>query len=250
MSRRASLFLTCSADLLYPEAGRAAVRALEAFGVAVDFPSGQTCCGQAWANAGQPEAAKGPALHFLDIFAESHAVVAPSASCVDTIRNTFPVLFEDDPGLAARFRDLGGRTFEVCEYLHRVVGVTQLPRLPRPPAVTYHSSCRTLRGLGFRDVPEAWLRCLAGEAFRPLPPHQAQACCGFGGTFSVKLPEISGRLMEEKLRALVSTGAERVTSLDLGCLTHLAGGAARRGLALGFAHVVELVAEALEEGAP
>lgn len=248
MSRRVSLFLTCSADLLYPAAGRAAVRALEALGVGVDFPSAQTCCGQAWINSGQVGEARGPALHFLKTFFDSPFVVAPSASCVDTVRNHYPSLFEEDPALAARFRDLGARTYEVCEYLHRVLGLSHLPLLPEPPSVTYHASCRTLRGLGFREVPGAWLRQLAGEAFRPLPAEQAEVCCGFGGTFSVKLPEVSGRLLEEKLQALSSTGARVVTSLDLGCLTHLSGGAARRGLKLRFAHLVELVAEALGGG--
>jgi len=245
MTRRAALFLTCSADLLYPSAGRAAVRALEALGVGVDFPEGQTCCGQAWVNAGDGDAARGAALHFLRVFEGAEAVVAPSASCVDTVRNLYPELFADDRALRGRFEGLGRRTFEVCEFLHRELGLTGLPRLPDRAPTTYHASCRTLRGLGFSGPPEAWLREMLGEAFVPLPPDAAPVCCGFGGTFSVKLPEVSGRMLDDKLAALRATGARVVTALDLGCLTHLSAGARRQGLDLRFRQVVELVAEAL-----
>ncbi len=250
MSRRASLFLTCSADLLYPSAGRAAVRALEALGVGVDFPQGQTCCGQAWVNAGDADAARGAALHFLRTFEEAEAVVAPSASCVDTVRSLYPTLFEDDPELRTRLEGLGRRTFEVCEFLHRELGLAGLPRLPDPAPTTYHSSCRTLRGLGFSGPPEAWLGQMLGEAFVPLPADLAPVCCGFGGSFSVKLPEVSGRLMDGKLAAIRATGARTVASLDLGCLTHLSAGARRQGLGLRFGHLVEWVARALTGDAP
>jgi len=248
MSRRVALFLTCSADILYPSAARAAVRVLESLGTSVTFPEAQTCCGQAWVNAGQEAEARAAALHFLRVFEEAPAVVAPSASCVDTVRTRYPVLFGEDPALRTRFEALGTRTFEVCEYLHRELALTDVPRLPEPTRTTYHSSCRTLRGLGLRGVAEAWLGRMLGDAFRPLPEAQREVCCGFGGTFSVKLPEISGRLLADKLAAVAATGADLVTSLDLGCLTHLSGGARRQGLPLRFAHVVELLAEALGGG--
>jgi L-lactate dehydrogenase complex protein LldE len=245
MSRRVALFLTCSADLLYPSAARATVRVLEALGTSVSFPAAQTCCGQAWLNAGQRQEARTAALHFLRVFEEAPAVVAPSASCVDTVRNRYPSLFVTEPALQGRFTALGARTYEVCEYLHREQKLASVPRLPAPVCTTYHASCRTLRGLGLRGVPEGWLDGMLGDAFHPLPETQREVCCGFGGTFSVKLPEISGRLLANKLAAVASTEAELVTSLDLGCLTHLAGGARRQGLRLRFSHVVELLAEAL-----
>ncbi len=247
-TRRVAFLLTCSADLLYPTAARACVEALEALGVAVDFPAGQTCCGQAWVNAGHPAEARGLARRFLDLFGDAEAVVAPSASCVDTVRNRYPGLFAGEPAVAARARAVGARTFEFCEYLVRVLGLTGLPPLPRPPRTTYHSSCRTLRGLGLAGAPEGLLRSLLGDAFVELPG--AAECCGFGGSFSVTLPEVSGRLLAEKLRQIQAVGAERVVSLDLGCLTHLAAGARHQGLALGFGHLAELAAEALRGRAP
>lgn len=245
MSRRVALFLTCSADLLYPSAGRATVRLLESFGASVTFPEGQTCCGQAWLNAGQEGEARSAALHFLRVFEEAPAVVAPTASCVDTVRNRYPSLFAGQPELRERFSALGRRTYEVCEYLHRELRLADVPPLATPVPTTYHSSCRTLRGLGLRGIVEGWLSQMLGEAFHPLPEAQREVCCGFGGTFSVKLPEISGRMMSNKLAAIAATGAARVTSLDLGCLTHLAGGARRQGLDLRFAHMAELLAEAV-----
>jgi len=237
-----SLFLTCSAEVLYPAVGRAVVTVLEAAGFHVDFPREQTCCGQKWINCNERAEAKRVALHFLKVFEHSAAIVAPSASCVDTVRNNYPQLFADDPQLHARFVALAAKTFEFCEFLHKA-GVGELPRHPHAACVTYHSSCRTLRGIGLRGVAEGYLAQLFGENFIELP--EKETCCGFGGTFSVKLPEISGQLLEDKLNNIGSTKAEIVTSLDLSCLTHLAGGAKKRNLALRFAHLAELIAEAL-----
>lgn len=247
-SIRTALFLTCSADLLYPSAGRAAVRVLENLGAEVFFPAAQTCCGQAWFNTGRWKEGERLAHHFLREFERFDAVVGLSASCVDTVRHRYPVLFRDRPRLAERFEALGCKTFEFCEFLHRKMDLETAPPLPHPRLVTYHSSCRTLRGIELRGVAETYLRQMAGEAFVPL--REGETCCGFGGSFSVKLPEVSGRLLEEKLRDVEATGAELVTSLDLSCLTHLSGGAARLGLGgLRFAHLVEVLAEAFGEGA-
>jgi len=238
-----SLFLTCSAEVLSPAIGRSVVTVLEAAGFRVDFPQEQTCCGQKWINCNETAEAKRVALHFLKAFEKSAAIVAPSSSCVDTVRNNYPQLFADDPQLHARFVALAGKTFELCEFLHKA-GVRELPRHPQAVRVTYHSSCRTLRGIGLRGVAEDYLRQLFDENFIDLP--QKETCCGFGGTFSVKLPEISGQLLADKLDNISSTRAEIVTALDLSCLTHLAGGARKRGMSLRFAHLAELIAEALQ----
>jgi L-lactate dehydrogenase complex protein LldE len=243
--RRVSLFLTCSADLLYPTAARACVRVLESLGLAVDFPEGQTCCGQPWINTGQVAEARRLALRFLEVFETAEAVVAPSSSCVDTVRNLYPELFSDSPDLARRAAAVSGRTYELCEFLHRVLGLEDLPKLRQPARTTYHSSCRTLRGIRLQGVAEAYLEKMLGDAFVPLP--EADTCCGFGGSFSVKLPEISGRLLADKLRNIAATGASTVTALDLSCLTHLSTGAKRQGLPLRFVHLAEIMAEALCE---
>ncbi len=241
--RRVSLLLTCSVDTLYPSVGRASVTVLEALGVEVVFPREQTCCGQPWLNAGDPDGARQLARHFLEVFERAEAVVAPSASCVDTVRNGYPVLFQDQPGLLRRFEALAGRTWELCEYLHRVLGVVRVPPHPRPTSTTYHASCRTLRGVGLRGIAEDYLSQLMGDGFVPLPG--GPVCCGFGGSFSVKQPELSGRLLRDKLEAVDATGATTVVSLDMSCLTHLAGGARRLGRRdLRFAHLAQVLAEA------
>ena len=242
--KRISLLLTCTADVLYPATASACVRVLEALGVEVDFPDLQTCCGQPWLNTGHPEAARRLALHFLDVFEEADAVVAISSSCADTVRNHHAELFPDVPAIRDRLQLLGNRTFEFCEYLHKVLDLKTLPAHPQPGRTTYHSSCRTLRGVGLQGIAEGYLVQMLGDDFVPLPENEV--CCGFGGSFSVKLPEISGRLMADKLRNIASTGASRVVSLDLSCLTHLASGAGRLGFGgIRFAHLGELMAEAL-----
>ncbi|MFP5213082.1 MAG: (Fe-S)-binding protein, partial [Acidobacteriota bacterium] len=168
-SKRVSLFLTCTADVLYPSTARACVKVLETLGVEVDFPQMQTCCGQPWLNTGHPDAARRLALHFLDVFEKADVVVAISSSCVDTVRNHYAELFPESPGLQDRLRTLGERTYEFCEYLHRVLDLRSLPAHPQPGPITYHSSCRTLRGVGLSGVAEEYLRQMFGEGFAPLP---------------------------------------------------------------------------------
>ncbi len=242
-SLRTSLFITCTADTLYPSTARAAVRVLEALGVRIDFPELQTCCGQPWQNTGHLDGARRLARRFLEVFEGADTVVALSSSCVDAVRNHYGELFQEAPDLQERLRALGSRTFEFCEYLERVACVRDLPKHPRPRTTTYHSSCRTLRGVGLRGVAERYLTQMLGDSFVPLS--DAEVCCGFGGSFSVKLPEVSGRLMGDKLGRILETGASQVVSLDLSCMTHLAAGARRRGLdGIRFMHLAELMAEA------
>ena len=241
---KVSLFLTCTADVLYPVSARACVGVLEALGAEVDFPELQTCCGQPWLNTGHGDGARRLALHFLDVFEKADAVVCISSSCVDTVRNHYAELFPESPEIRRRLEAMGKKTFEFCEYLHKVLQLRTVPALPRPLRTTYHSSCRTLRGIGLQGVAENYLSQMLGDAFVPLPDHIA--CCGFGGSFSVKLPEVSGRLLADKLGNIRTTGAEQVVSLDLSCLTHLSSGAARLGLGnLRFRHFGELLAEAM-----
>lgn len=247
MTRKASLFLTCSADLLYPAAARAAVEVLERLGVEVSFPEAQTCCGQPFVNTGDMEGAKNQALHFAETFRDAEFIVACSASCVDTVRNRYPTLFHPDSEEMRIIEAAAARTMEFTEYLSDVLRLDHLPPHPSPVRTTYHSSCRTLRGLGLKGVAEGYLSDMLGEFFVSLP--DAETCCGFGGTFSVKFPEISAKLMKDKLAAIKSTGAERVASLDLACLTHLSCGAARGGpREVRFLHLAEVMAEALRNG--
>ncbi len=243
LPKHVSLFLTCSAETLYPDVGRACVKVLEAAGFTVEFRQEQTCCGQKWLNTNETREAKLMARHFLQVFETAEAIVAPSSSCVDTVRNQYPDLFTDDPGLHARFVALGMKTYEFCEFLDKA-GIRDLPAHPTPAPTTYHSTCRTLRGIGLRGVAERYLQQLLGDKFIELS--ESETCCGFGGTFSVKLPEVSGQLLQDKLDNILRTGAEVVTALDLSCMTHLSAGAKKQGHALRFVHLSELIAEALE----
>ena len=244
-TRRISLFLTCSADALYPSVGRATVRLLSSYGVDVAFPAEQTCCGQPWLNTGDTKSAKSMALNFLKVFERAEAIVAPSSSCVDTVRNRYWPLFQGEPGLQDRFRELAAKTYELCEYLHGVLAIPALPPHPAPTRTTYHSSCRTLRGIGLTGVAENYLQQMLGDNFVPLSA--ADTCCGFGGSFSVKFPEVSGKMMADKLGNIVLTGASTVAALDMSCLTHLAAGAKRQNLGrLRFVHLAELILEARE----
>ncbi|MDR3553876.1 MAG: (Fe-S)-binding protein [Syntrophobacteraceae bacterium] len=239
-----SLLLTCTADVLYPASARACVRVFEALGVEVIFPRLQTCCGQPWLNTGRPDGARRLALHFLEVFEDAENVVAISSSCADTVRNHYAELFPDSVLLRERFQEVAGRTYEFCEFLHRVLGVKNMPSHPHPVRTTYHSSCRTLRGIGLRGVAEEYLGQMLGADFVPLAENET--CCGFGGSFSVKLPEVSGRLLEDKLQNITATGASLVASLDLSCLTHLSTGAERLKLnGIRFLHLAELMAGAL-----
>ena len=241
---KTSLLLTCTAEVLHPASARACVEVLEALGVEVAFPRLQTCCGQPWLNTGSLAGARRLALHFLEVFEEAETVVVISSSCADTVRNRYAELFPDSPGLRARFEALGQRTYEFCQFLHLVLGVKEMVRHPRPAPTTYHSSCRTLRGVGLRGVAEEYLAQMLGADFVPLPENET--CCGFGGSFSVKLPEVSGRLLADKLKNIGTTGAMQVASLDLSCLSHLAAGAERSGLkGMRFLHLAELMAGAL-----
>lgn len=243
---RVAFFLTCTADLLYPSAARACIRVLESLGYAVDFPQRQTCCGQSLINTGNIEAAKGPARNFLNVFEGAEVVVGPSSSCIDTVRNRYASLFEEDPKLQRRFAALSAKTYEFCEFLYRVAGLKQLPRAAHAAKTTYHSSCRTLRGIGLRGVAESYLGQMLGENFIELT--DSESCCGFGGSFSIKLPELSGQLLANKLATISATGAKTITALDLSCLTHLSAGAKKLGYPdLRFVHLAEIMATTLEE---
>ena len=245
MAPRVSLFLTCSGDLLYPDAGRSVVEVLDHLGVEVDFPESQVCCGQPWLNSGHEDGARIMAEKFIETFSHSTAIVSVSASCVDTIRNRLPGLFPENSPECRAMAEVAGKTYEFAEYLHKVLKYSDPPRHRNPEPTTYHSSCRTLRGVGLTGVAEGYLTSMLGDAFRPLP--SAEVCCGFGGSFSVKLPEISGKMMGDKLKNIASTGCSRVVSLDLGCLTHLKGGAARMAMdGVRFTHFAEVLNEALK----
>ena len=230
--------VTCLGDALFPRVGRAAVRVLGGLGVAVDFPPGQTCCGQPAFNAGHRDAARRAARPFLRSFAGSEYVVSISGSCAAMVREEYPRLFAGHAEEAAAVR-LAARTFEFSEFLVDVLGVTDLP-VSRRGRATFHHSCHARRLLGVVEQPVRLLRMVEGLEYVPLSG--AERCCGFGGTFAVKMPAISTAMVDEKVDDIVETGADLLVGLDMSCLMNIEGRLRRRGHALEVRHLAEVLA--------
>lgn len=238
---RASLFVTCIVDQLYPQVGVSVVRVLRRLGVAVDFPENQTCCGQPLYNSGFTRQARRLATRMLRDFADSRYIVVPSGSCAAMLRVFYVDLFADDPELSAQAAQLAGRVYEFSEFLVKVLGVTDCGATYSATAA-YHPGCHLLRELGVREEPVRLLESVAGLNLVSLP--QAESCCGFGGTFAVKYPRISEGMLADKLDNLRESGADTLVSCDMGCLMHLGGGLSRRGSPVAVRHI----AQALEGG--
>lgn len=236
---RVALFVTCLVDQLFPAVGEATVTVLQRLGVAVEFPTAQTCCGQVAFNDGFWPEARRLARKTIEDFEEFDAVVAPSGSCVAMVREFYPVVLRDDPALARRGHELGRRTYELSEFVVDVLHATDLGA-QFPHRVTYHASCHGLRGLRLQTQPLQLLAAVRGLELRPLSG--VEECCGFGGMFAVKFAALSGSMLDTKIRAIESTGAEVVTATDSSCLMHIAGGLARRKSPVQAMHLAEILA--------
>lgn len=236
-SRRVAVFVTCLVDQFAPQAAAATVRLLERLGLRPEVPHLQTCCGQVFLNDGFPHHAADLAARWVEVFEPFDFVVAPSGSCVATVREFYPRLVRGR--LQDRARVLADRTYELSEFLVRVLGVQDVgARFPH--RVAFHPSCHLLRGLRAAECARTLLRHVEGIDLVELA--HAENCCGFGGVFSVKFPEVSEAMMRDKLDEVASTGAEVLVSTDLGCLLHLAGGLSRRGSRVRCAHLAEVLA--------
>jgi L-lactate dehydrogenase complex protein LldE len=233
---RAMLMRTCLADMVAPSVARAARTALERAGVVVTIPRGQTCCGQPGWSAGHPDQARPVARRALRAFRGEDPVVVPSGSCAAMVRHGYPELFAGHPE-EAEAREMAERTVELSQFLSRH-GLR--PRPAGSGSVTYHDSCHMLRILGERESPRAAIAGVEGVELREM--QQTEVCCGFGGTFSVSFPEVSGRLGEEKARNAAATGADELVACDLSCLLHIAGRARRTGIPLRVRHLAEVLA--------
>ena len=229
-------------DTFFPEAGEAPVRLLRRFGAAPVFPKGQTCCGQPAFNAGYEAESRAAAAHFLSVFGGDDPIVTPSGSCAAMVKHHYPDLFRDDPGMLRKARRAGERIHELSQFLVRVAEAHETG-LRGEGAVTYHSSCHLTRSLGVREEPLLLLQSMKGATFVPMA--DAARCCGFGGTFMAKLPEVSCVLAEEKAAAIEATGADTVTGCDSGCLMNIADAMRRRGTKIRVAHMAQLLAEGL-----
>ena len=236
---RATLFMQCIVDSCFPQVGEAMVAVLEGQGLALDYPADQTCCGQPAFNAGYRKEAARLARRFLDVFEDAEVIVCPSGSCVNMVRHHYRELFAGDARLLDRAARVGAKTFEFTEFLVDVLGVTDVGAVWHGD-VTYHDSCHLLRGLGVKDQPRALLGKVQG--LRLIEMERSDECCGFGGTFSAKYPEISEALLETKLANIQATGAGAVVGCDMGCLMHMQGMIRRRELNIGVHHIAEILA--------
>jgi L-lactate dehydrogenase complex protein LldE len=235
---RVALFVTCLADTLFPDVGRATVTVLERLGHEVDFPSRQTCCGQAHINTGYAAQAVKLVRHFVETFEPYDAVVAPSGSCVGSVRHQHAAVARD-PELKRRAAAVANKTYELSEFLVDVVK-TEDVGANYPHRVTYHPTCHSLRLLRVGDRPLRLLRKVRGIDLVELP--DAEQCCGFGGTFAMKNADVSTAMLADKMRHALSTRAEVVTAGDASCLMHIGGGLSRLNTGVKTVHLAEILA--------
>src|SRR5271166_2749226 len=236
---RVALFVTCLVDLFRPTVGFAAVKLLEEAGCTVEVPRAQTCCGQPAYNSGDRADAKSIAMQVLEAFGGYEYVVAPSGSCAGMLRQHYPELFADDPAHLLQAQWLAARSWELVSFLVDVCGMRAVGvRWDRN--ATYHDACSGLRELGVKRQPRQLLASVEGLEMRELPG--AEICCGFGGTFCVKYPDISDKMVSDKAAEIAATGANAVLAGDLGCLLNLAGKLSRQGRRIEVRHVAEVLA--------
>ena len=234
------LFATCLIEALRPEAGIAVVQVLERLGVAVEYPDGQTCCGQPAFNAGAWDDARAMARHTLAVLARSDApIVVPSGSCADMIVHHYPEILAGDPKYGPLAQAVAARTYEFTQFVVEQLGVTDLGARFQGK-VAYHPSCHLLRGLGVTEAPRRLLAHVHDAEVIDLPG--AEECCGFGGLFAVKMSDISGAMLQRKLDAIERAGAQIVAGCDVSCLLHIGGGLHRRGAPVDTRHLAELLA--------
>lgn len=236
MALRASLMITCLGDLFFPEVGTSTVRLLRRLGVSVDFPAGQTCCGMPLFNSGYRDQAAAAARRTVALFERSEHVVVPSGSCAWMVKHEYPGLMAT-PAARGAAEALAARTWELSQFLVKVVGATELPAAVQG-RVTYHDSCHLLRGLGEAAAPRTLLRGARGIELVELPG--ADECCGFGGSFAVRLPEVSTGILERKLRNAEATGAACLVACDAGCLLQMSGGLRRRRSPVRALHLAQV----------
>jgi len=234
-----ALFVTCLVDLFRPSVGFAAVKLLEQAGCTVEVPSAQTCCGQPGYNSGDRKSAQAIARGVIEAFEGYDAVVAPSGSCGGMITKHYPELFADDPAWRDRAEALAAKTHELMAYLVDVRGLKGVEA--RLDAVaTYHDSCSSLREMKVKAQPRQLLASVEGLAVREL--EAPEVCCGFGGAFCVKYPDVSNAMVGDKVADVTQTGADTVLAGDMGCLMNIAGKLSREGSAIRAYHVAEVLA--------
>jgi L-lactate dehydrogenase complex protein LldE len=243
---RIALFVTCLADTLFPDAGRATVRLLERLGHEVEFPAAQTCCGQMHVNTGYLRDALPLVRHYVEVFEGCEAIVVPSGSCTGSIRHQHAMVARryGDEALARRAEAVAAHTYELSQLLVDVLGVEDVGAY-YPHRVTYHPTCHSLRLLRVGDRPLRLLRQVTGIDLVELP--DAETCCGFGGTFAVKNADTSTAMLADKMRSVLTTQAEVCTAGDSSCLMHIGGGLSRLQTGTRTVHLAEILASTSED---
>ena len=231
--------ITCLGDVFFPEVGVAVVKLLRRLGVTVEFPEGQTCCGMPLYNSGYHDDAAAVAARTVDVFAGAEHVVVPSGSCAWMVKAEYPGLLAHDSRRQRAAQELAARTRELSQFLVEVMGIERVESSFQGK-VTYHDSCHLLRGLAESRSPRALLRGVPGVELVELPG--ADECCGFGGSFSVRLPEVSSAILGKKLDNVERTGADCVVACDAGCLMQMGGGLSRRHSRVRALHLAQVLA--------
>jgi L-lactate dehydrogenase complex protein LldE len=243
MAHNVALFITCLTDQFYPHVGVAVTKILEHYGCKVCFPQSQTCCGQPFFNNGYHEQTKELAKKFIQDFENYDYIVTPSGSCCAMVRDHFPELLEGDHAWEHGLHHVVSRTYEFVEFLDKVLKVNLSEiALPEKRTFTYHYTCH-LRGIGVKDEGVRLLRQIGNVAFVPM--EKTDQCCGFGGTFAVKYPAISGAIVEDKVNCIKATDAQTTICNDAGCTMNISGMCHRHEVKTEVKHIAEIMAEAL-----
>ncbi|MCP1306265.1 (Fe-S)-binding protein [Paenibacillus tyrfis] len=242
---RVSLFITCLADQIYPEVGESVVRLLHRYGCEVDFPQMQTCCGQPAYNSGYQDDAREVARNLIRAFEHSDYVVSPSGSCTGMVHHYYPQLFENEPKWKAKAEKLIGKTYEFSQFLVNVLGVKDLGAVYEGKA-TYHPSCHAMRLLGVREEPGELLAHIEGLELIELP--RKEDCCGFGGTFAVKMADMSEAMVCEKAANVCATNTDLLIGTDMGCLMNIGGRLNKENKPVRVMHLAQLLEEGVKRG--
>lgn len=242
----ASLFVTCIVDMIYPHTGISVVEILEHLGVEVRFPLAQTCCGQVGFNSGFWDDAREVAKQFLTAFADAEVIVCPSGSCASMVQHYYPELFKDEPEWRDQANWAASITWEFTEYLVDGLGITDIGAHLPPTQVTFHDACHGLRLIGLRDQARRLAGAVEGATVTEL--NRCDQCCGFGGLFSVKMPEISGAMLDDKVKNIAASEADVILTGDASCLTQMNGGLSRQGKDKRVQHIADWLAQGLKQG--
>jgi len=228
-------------DRIFPDTGMSVVAVLERLGLTVECPAAQTCCGQPAFNAGALDEARALGRHTIDILSHSDApIVIPSGSCGDMVIHQYETIFAAEPAYLDKARAIAARTYEFSEFLVDVMGVTDV-KAATTEKLTYHACCHGLRGLDLARQPRALVAGISGAAICPMA--EDEVCCGFGGLFAVKMPDISSAMLDRKLDRIQESGANTVVVTDVSCAMHMAGGLHRRGSSVRVRHLADVLAE-------